>query len=241
VTIPASTLLGLDDQAGDLEGHGPVDAVTARALAAGGTWQRIVTDPLSGTVLDVGRTRYRPPAALDEHVRVRDRHCAAPGCTIPATRADVDHTREYRSQNTRPDRDKELRPLDRGGGRPLLGAAPGVARGVAPVAEEAPIADRITAPRNHRDAVATAETPTNRRSAPASGALGATAAHNLGVLCRRHHQLKTDGGFRLRQLLPGFYLWITPGNHAYLTRPGTDQVLDITTRTTPVDPDDPPF
>ena len=39
----------------------PVPAMTAWALAAGGTWRRLVTDPVSGVVLDVGRTRYRPP------------------------------------------------------------------------------------------------------------------------------------------------------------------------------------
>ncbi|TFH50888.1 HNH endonuclease, partial [Actinomyces viscosus] len=37
-------------------------AATAWCLAAGGTWRRLVTDPLSGTVIDVGRSRYRPPA-----------------------------------------------------------------------------------------------------------------------------------------------------------------------------------
>lgn len=98
VTIAASTLLGLDDQPGDLDGFGPIDALTARALAAGGVWQRIVTDPLTDQPLDVGRRRYRPPAALDEHVRVRDKTCAAPGCTIPATHADLDHAIAYRPQ-----------------------------------------------------------------------------------------------------------------------------------------------
>ena len=39
-----------------------VPALTAWALAAGGTWRRLVTDPASGTVLDVRRSRYRPPA-----------------------------------------------------------------------------------------------------------------------------------------------------------------------------------
>uniref|UniRef100_UPI002852BDF9 DUF222 domain-containing protein n=2 Tax=Actinomyces oris TaxID=544580 RepID=UPI002852BDF9 len=41
-----------------------VPALTAWALAAGGTWRRLVTDPASGVVIDVGRTRYRPPAGL---------------------------------------------------------------------------------------------------------------------------------------------------------------------------------
>ncbi|NHT17847.1 DUF222 domain-containing protein [Cellulomonas sp. IC4_254] len=61
LTISASTLLGLDDQPADLDGYGPIDAVRARALAAGGVWRRVVTDPVTGQVLDVGRTRYRPP------------------------------------------------------------------------------------------------------------------------------------------------------------------------------------
>ena len=69
----------------------PVPALLARALAAGGTWRRIVTDPLSGAVIDVGRTRYRPPAALADLVRARDAACTHPGCAVPARRCDLDH------------------------------------------------------------------------------------------------------------------------------------------------------
>ena len=69
----------------------PVPAVVARALAAGGTWRRLVTDPVSGTVVDVGRTRYRPPAALADLVRARDAACTHPGCDVPARGCDVDH------------------------------------------------------------------------------------------------------------------------------------------------------
>jgi hypothetical protein len=98
ITISAATLLGIDDQPAELHGYGPIDAVRARALAAGGVWRRIVTDPRSGTVLDVGRTRYRPPAALAEHVRLRDRTCVRPGCTVPAEHADLDHTRCFHQQ-----------------------------------------------------------------------------------------------------------------------------------------------
>jgi hypothetical protein len=95
VTVPLSTLLGIDDHPGELEGAGPIDATTARALAADGTWRRIVTDPLSGTVLDVARTTYRPPTDLDRHVRTRDGYCARPGCSTPARSADLDHTVPY--------------------------------------------------------------------------------------------------------------------------------------------------
>ena len=69
----------------------PVPAVVARALAAGGTWRRLITDPIVGTVVDVGRTRYRPPAGLADLVRARDRVCTHPGCEVPARGCDLDH------------------------------------------------------------------------------------------------------------------------------------------------------
>ena len=68
-----------------------VPALTAWALAAGGTWRRLVTDPVSGTVVDVGRTRYRPPTGLADLVRARDRACVFPTCQTPAERCDIDH------------------------------------------------------------------------------------------------------------------------------------------------------
>ncbi|HYQ76864.1 HNH endonuclease signature motif containing protein, partial [Cellulomonas sp.] len=174
ITINASTLIGLDDQPADLDGHGPIDAVRARALAVGGVWRRVVTDPITHQVLDVGRQRYRPPAALDDFVRLRDGTCAAPGCMVPACRCELDHTEEF---------------------HPQPGADP-----------DAP--------------------------------LGRTDAGNLGPLCHRHHRLKTDGGFRLRQIEPGLFEWLTPTGHRYLTRPGTGQSHDAT-----ADPYDepPPF
>ena len=68
-----------------------VPAMTAWALAAGGTWRRLITDPASGTVVDVGRSRYRPPAGLADLVRARDRACVFPTCQTPAERCDIDH------------------------------------------------------------------------------------------------------------------------------------------------------
>jgi hypothetical protein len=97
VVVAATTLLGLDEQPGELAGYGPIPAEMARRLAADrtGTWQRILTDPVSGALLDVGRSRYAPPAALAEHVRVRDRTCRFPGCRLPAERCDLDHLCRY--------------------------------------------------------------------------------------------------------------------------------------------------
>ena len=95
VTVALSTLLGLDSRPAELDGYGPLSAEQARALAHGGVWRRLVTDPLSGAVLDVGRARYRPPADLANHVRARDGRCAEPGCATPAERCDLDHTEEF--------------------------------------------------------------------------------------------------------------------------------------------------
>lgn len=95
VTVALSTLMGLDDVPAEVAGFGAISATQARALAAGGVWRRLVTDPLSGAVLDVGRTRYRPPRPLAEHVIARDGCCAAPSCSVPADRCDLDHSTEY--------------------------------------------------------------------------------------------------------------------------------------------------
>jgi Domain of unknown function (DUF222) len=103
VTVPATTLLGHTDEPGELAGHGPIPASMARRLAVDGTWRRILTDPASGTVLDVGRTTYSPPAALAGHVQARDGTCRFPGCRQPAKRCDLDHTTPYPQGTTSAD------------------------------------------------------------------------------------------------------------------------------------------
>lgn len=97
VTVALTTLLGIDDAPATLADLGPISAADARTLAldAGSTWRRLVTDPLSGAVVHVGRTRYRPPSALADHVRARDRSCVRPGCQVSADRCDLDHTVEF--------------------------------------------------------------------------------------------------------------------------------------------------
>jgi hypothetical protein len=144
VTVPLDQLLGAREGGTELGGYGPIAPATAAALALGGTWRRLVTDPLSGAVLDVGTQRYQPPSSLDRHVRLRDGTCRRPGCTIGADACDLDHTV----------------PFGEPGGR--------------------------------------------------------TAADNLGALCRRDHLLKAHAGFRLVQVAPGTFEWVTPTGHRYL-------------------------
>jgi hypothetical protein len=80
VLMPFSTLIGKDDQPCELVGYGAIPADLAREIAADATLKRLVYDELSGTLLDYGRTTYRPPAGLADHVRARDVHCRGPIC-----------------------------------------------------------------------------------------------------------------------------------------------------------------
>jgi hypothetical protein len=93
VTVPLTVLLGLEDGPAQLSGHGPITAAQARAAAhaAGATWRRLVTDDASGSVLDVGRTRYRPGAAIADTVRAAHPRCLFPACSRPAAGCDLDH------------------------------------------------------------------------------------------------------------------------------------------------------
>lgn len=101
VTVPALALLEVDDAAvaarrnepATVEGLGPIPIDRARELCGGdAVWMRVLTRPESGMVLSVGRTRYRPPPALRRLVTWRADRCMSPGCGMPASRCDVDHT-----------------------------------------------------------------------------------------------------------------------------------------------------
>ena len=91
VVMPYSTLIGADDEPCELAGYGPIPAELAREIAADGVWKRLVTDPLSGALLDHGRTTYRPPVALAEFVRARDVRCRSPICRRQAQNCELDH------------------------------------------------------------------------------------------------------------------------------------------------------
>jgi hypothetical protein len=91
VIAPVGTLAGLDNDPAELVGYGPIPASVGRALAADAQWRRVLTDPTDGTVLDLGHRRV-PTPALARLVRHQQTRCVFPGCGMPATRADIDHT-----------------------------------------------------------------------------------------------------------------------------------------------------
>ena len=93
VTVPVLTLLGLSDEPANLDGYGPIDAETARRLAARApSFTRLLTHPISGALLTVDRGVYRPPADLKAWKEVTDVLCGAIGCTRKARNCDLDHT-----------------------------------------------------------------------------------------------------------------------------------------------------
>ena len=82
VTVALSTLLAMDEQPGELAGHGPIPAALARAIAADptGTWRRLVTDE-HGNLADVSSNTYRPPAGDG---RATSQPATPPAATGPA-------------------------------------------------------------------------------------------------------------------------------------------------------------
>ncbi|MGV1079386.1 MAG: DUF222 domain-containing protein, partial [Candidatus Nanopelagicales bacterium] len=89
--VDLPTLLGLADNPAEIPGYGPIPAHVARQIARDAQWERWVSDPSTGHVLDVGRSRYTPPVGLRDYLAARDGVCRFPGCNRDASVADQDH------------------------------------------------------------------------------------------------------------------------------------------------------
>jgi hypothetical protein len=142
LTLDLPTFLGFQDNPGILSGYGEIPAKVARLLAADGKWKRFITDPITGNLLDYGRTTYEPPQALVDFVMARDRRCRFPGCRQPGNISDIDHAEPW---------------------------------------EEG----------------------------------GSTSLENLGLLCRRHHRMKTHGGWQMKSFPDGSCEWLSPAGKTY--------------------------
>ncbi|MCR2825085.1 HNH endonuclease signature motif containing protein [Microbacterium sp. zg.Y909] len=101
LTVPSATLAGREVPA-SLQGHGPIDAASARHYASTATsWDRLFVDAATGNVEDADR--YRPSRAQRRLLRGRDEHCRFPGCRAAVWVCDIDHTIDFaRGGPTRP-------------------------------------------------------------------------------------------------------------------------------------------
>jgi hypothetical protein len=96
VTVPIDVLTGATEAGAELVGHGPIDAQTARELAAEApVLRRMFTDPRDDTILALGRTKYRVSDELRLFLTVRDQRCRFPNCPRRAQASDVDHSHAW--------------------------------------------------------------------------------------------------------------------------------------------------
>lgn len=97
--IDLTTLAGLDDNAAEIPGLGPVIADIARQIADRQTdshWRYTAIDD-QGNVIDTGVARRRFSPAQRRLIEARHLTCGFPGCRMPASDCDIDHTDPFAS------------------------------------------------------------------------------------------------------------------------------------------------
>ena len=95
IRVDLETLAGLAENPGNLGRFGPVVADIARKTAEqqqNGDWRFLVGDPVDGRPVAAGTTRRRTTASQRRTVELLRPVCKFPGCRMPATQSDLDHT-----------------------------------------------------------------------------------------------------------------------------------------------------
>lgn len=97
VVISADALIGDNDWTPELKRRGPIGSEVARMLcwSPDARWRRLVTDPCTGSLVDMAADSYRIPRRIREAVKARDRFCTFPGCHQPAEFFDIDHIQAW--------------------------------------------------------------------------------------------------------------------------------------------------
>jgi hypothetical protein len=92
VTVPITTLAGLDDAPGVLSGGIalPADYLRHLATSPGTTWYRLLTDA-AGRFLALSTHSYQPTEVIARTVTSRDHTCVWPGCRRPSVTCHLDH------------------------------------------------------------------------------------------------------------------------------------------------------
>ncbi len=92
--------VGLAEHPGYLDGYGYILASMARRIADDSDLRRLITDPLTGHLLDSSPRTYRPSQALTDYTIDRYRICDAPHCNRPARSCDLDHPDRFSQGGT---------------------------------------------------------------------------------------------------------------------------------------------
>ena len=100
IVIGLESLLALNSEPGLVRGVGPIPAEEVRELLEDATMRRLVSDPLTGHLLDYGRKTYRVSDRLREFIQARDGTCRFPGCSRRAERCQIDHAESWRDGGT---------------------------------------------------------------------------------------------------------------------------------------------
>lgn len=96
VVVSLETLLGLSDEPANVIGSDfALTATAVRELAEVSHVRRMVVDPNTGALLELGRRSYEPSRQIKDFVKLRDKKCRAPGCVRNAMRCDVDHVKAW--------------------------------------------------------------------------------------------------------------------------------------------------
>ncbi|MFD1813954.1 HNH endonuclease signature motif containing protein [Rhodococcus gannanensis] len=206
VSVNVTTLLGLDDLPGFLAGHGAIDADLAREIASDATWRKMLTlnDTDRTAIVDALADQIVEPDTAGDTARASTRHLPhgpilgigralkSAGVTPTAIRARTKNHREHLT----------YRPSTRLAD--VVRARDGHCRFPGCVVRARSCDLDHTVPFDHDD--------------PVAG--GRTTEQNLACLCRRHHRLKTEGLWTVRQLGGGRLEWTTPARDTVTTTPG---------------------
>ena len=196
LTVPWTTATGATNDPGMLAGYGPVDADTARDVIANDI-ARLVTISRHGE-----RTRWRHTLSDDS------------GRLLSTTaRPKIEHAR-------RPPGRAFDGPADV---RSCPAPAP-VAPAQDDLAQRAPGAElaRWITTRDRTCRAPGCRVPA--RAADIDHTIdhadgGLTSHDNLAIVCRHHHRLKHEGGWRVIQPEPGTLIWTSPRGRKYVRRP----------------------
>ena len=203
----ATLYVHLTDQtlaAGDgiarVEGIGPVLAAQVRAWLQA-CEARVTVKPVIDVAGQAPVDGYEVPDRLREAVHLLHPADVFPYATNTGRGLDNDHTLPYRHKRRRRpgDRPDHESPPDRDG-PPDADGSPD--HEIPPDADGSP--DIVAAP--------------DEEGPPG----GQTRIGNLNKLTRRHHRLKTHGGWQLAQPFPGIWIWRSPhGRHYLVDHTGT--------------------